>query len=89
MSQKVVFVGRAALEKCVLNCDDHCTVVVVIRVRIFDLKKTQKTMVTSTARLGSEGRTKILSQEVYTGQAVTGGVGRAGWGPLGASVEPL
>ena len=30
--------ARAALEKCVLNCDDHCTVVVVIRVRIFDLK---------------------------------------------------
>ena len=27
--------SRTPLEKCVLNCDDHCTVVVVIRVRIF------------------------------------------------------
>ena len=53
------------LEKCVLNCDDHCTVVVVIRVRIF------LTLVTSSAAgLGSEGRAKILAQRVCAGHAV-------------------
>ena len=60
--------SRAALEKCVLNCDDHCTVVVVIRVRIF------LTLVTSSAAgLGSEGRAKILARKVCAGHAGAGG----------------
>ena len=71
--------SRTPLEKCVLNCDDHCTVVVVIRVRIF------LTLVTSSAAgLGSEGRAKILARRVCAGHAVAARGGRGGRarGPL-------